>query len=153
MRRFSFGLEKVLELRRFHEQEWELKLAEVSGRVIAVERELAQWTERRHATTGVSIAGGAVDVGFLHSREDYVALIDDRVRHLQRRLAQLETERAKVRGGYVEASSARKALSKLKERRSEEYYKEAGREEHRALDEIAGSMNARRRAESEEEDV
>lgn len=153
MRRFSFQLEKVLELRRYHEQEWELKLAEVTGRVIAVENELAEWGTRRHATTRSGARRGTIDLDYLRSREDYVTLIDDRVRQLQSRLAGLEAERDRVREGYLEASSARKALTKLKDRRSDEYYKDASREEHRNLDEIAGSMHARRRFESEEDDV
>jgi flagellar protein FliJ len=153
VRRFAFQLDKVLELRRYHEQEWELKLAEVTGRVLAVEHELADWANRRQAASGVSVAAGQVDLQFLRSREDYVNLIDDRVRRLQSRLVSLEAEREKVRAGYLEASSARKALSKLRERRSDEYYKESGREEYRNLDEIAGSMSSRRRSESEEENV
>lgn len=153
MRRFSFQLEKVLEIRRYHEQEWELKLAEVTGRALAVENELADWAQRRSATTRAGEHRGEIDLGYLRSREDYVTLIDDRVRQLQSRLVGLESERARVREGYLEASSGRKALSKLKERRSDEYYKDAKREEHRNLDEIAGSMHTRRRSESEDDDV
>lgn len=153
MRRFSFELETVLELRRYHEQEWELKLAEVTGRVLAVENELTEWAERRHATTRVGDRAGAVDLEYLRSREDYVTLIDDRVRQLQSRLVGLEAERDRVREGYLEASSARKALTKLRERRSDEYYEDAKREEDRNLDEIAGSMHARRRSGTEENDV
>lgn len=153
MRRFSFQLEKVLELRRYHEQEWELKLAEVTGRVLEVENELAEWAQRRHLSAGAPVHAGQVDLEYLRSREDYVTLIDDRVRRLQSRLVGLEAERDQIREGYLEASSARKALTKLRERRSDEYYKDANREEDRNLDEIAGSMHARRRSESEEDDV
>lgn len=153
MRRFAFKLEKVLEFRRYDEREWELKLAEVTNRVIAVEQEIAGWALRRSETTGRTVATGTVDMHLLRSREEYVTLIDDRVRQLQSRLVVLEAEREKVRGGYLEASRRRKALSKLKERRSDEYYQEALKDEIRALDDISGSMTSQRRRESEEGNV
>ena len=153
MRRFSFSLEKVLELRRFDEQEWELKLAEVTSRVIGVENEVAAWGDRRHATTQGSVPRGDVDMLLMQSREDYVSLIDDRVRELQSRLVALEAEREKVRTGYLDASRRRKALSRLKERRGEEYYQEAAKEEARGIDDIAASMTSQRRRESEDEHV
>jgi flagellar protein FliJ len=153
MRRFRFKLETVLELRRYAEQEWELKLAEVTGRVVAVEQEITDWAHRRHDSGRFHAATGTLDMLLIRGREDYVNRIDLRVRELQHRLVALETERASVRTGYVEASKKRKALTKLKERRSEEYYREALRDEGRVLDEIAGSQLIRSRLETEEIDV
>lgn len=153
MKRFEFQLEKVLELRRYEEREWELRLAEVTGRLIAVEQEIDQWSARRAQTVGVEVGAGDVDMSAWHSREEYVGLIDDRTRTLRRQLAGIGAEREKIRQGYLEASRRRKALSKLKERRSDEYYRDSLRDEVRNLDEIAGSMTARRLATSEDEDV
>jgi flagellar export protein FliJ len=64
---------------------------------------------------------GTIDISVMRSREEYVSLIDSRVMMLQHRLVALETERAKVREGYVEASKKRKALTRLKERQADEY--------------------------------
>lgn len=153
MRRFAFKLEKVLELRRFAEREWEHKLAEATSRVIGVENEISEWAERRSATSTNRVPNGRVDMGVLRSREDYVNLIDDRVYRLQSRLVTLEAEREKVRARYLEVSQRRKALSKLKERQGDEYYKDALKEETRSLDEIAVSMTAGKLAHAEDEDV
>jgi len=153
MRRFSFKLEKVLELRRYAEQEWELKLAEVTGRVVAVEQEIVDLAKRRHATERFHAAVGTLDMMLIRGREDYVNRIDQRVLALQARLVALEAERNKVRAGYVEASRKRKALTRLKERQSSEYYRAALRAEGRVLDEIAGSQLIRSRLETEEIDV
>jgi len=153
MRRFSFKLEKVLELRRFAEREWEHRLAEATSRVIEVENEISDWAERRTATSTNHVPAGRVDMGALRSREDYVNLIDDRVYQLQSRLVTLEAERKKVRSGYLEVSQKRKALSKLKERQGDEYYKDALKEETRSLDEIAVSMTAGKLAHAEDEHV
>ncbi len=153
MRRFGFSLEKVLDLRRYAEREWELKLAEVTSRVIAVEQEILDWGRRKHDMRRYHAPAGTIDISVMQSREEYVNLIDARVAMLQHRLVALETERAKVREGYLEASKQRKALSKLKERQAHEYYREALRDEGRVLDEIAGSQVIRRRSEMEEIDV
>jgi len=153
MRRFAFKLEKVLELRRFAEREWEHKLAEATSRVIGVENEISDWAERRTATSADRVPIGRVDMAVLRSREDYVNLIDDRVYQLQSRLVTLEAEREKVRTRYLEVSQRRKALSKLKERRGDEYYKDARKEEMRTLDEIAVSMTAGKLAHAEDEGV
>jgi flagellar export protein FliJ len=153
MRRFSFKLEKILELRRYAEQEWELKLAEVTGRVVSVEREIESWGRRRHSTSRYHAGPGTIDMTILRSKEEYVSRIDQRVLELQHQLAALETERAKVREGYVQASKKRKALTRLKERQSHEYYRDALRDEGRVLDEIAGSQLIRSRLETEEIDV
>ena len=152
MRRFAFKLEKVLELRRYKEREWELKLAEVTSRVLGVEQEIRSWAQRRVTTTSRTVPHGRVDMSDLQSREEFVNLIDERVLQLQSQLVALEAERDKVREGYIEASSARKALTKLKERQSDDYYQDALREEARTLDEIGGDL-AIRKVEAEEQHV
>jgi flagellar export protein FliJ len=153
MRRFGFSLEKVLELRRYAEREWELKLSEVTSRVIAVEQEILDWGRRRHDTRRYHADAGTIDMSVMKSCEEYVSLIDARVMTLQHRLVALEAEREKVREGYIDASKKRKALTRLKERQADEYYRNALRQEGRVLDEIAGSQVIRRRSEMEEIDV
>ena len=98
MRRFSFKLEKVLELRRYAEREWELKLAEVTSRVLGVEQEIAEWARRRVDARSLHVGAGTVDMRLMTSCEDYVNRIDERVLELQHRLVALEVEREKVRG-------------------------------------------------------
>ncbi len=144
MRRFSFKLEKVLELRRYSEREWELKLAEVTSRVVAVENELQHWAGRRVVTSRVQSGVGSIDMELLRSRADYLSLIDQNVAQLQRRIVALEVERDKVLQDYLHASRKRKALSKLKERRSREYYADAMRDQGRDIDEIGGVQAVRR---------
>ena len=149
MRRFAFRLEKVLELRRYREREWELKLAEVTSRVMGVEQEIDQWLARRRTTSGGTAGPGPIDMDEWRSREGYSVLIDDRIRRLRSRLVVLEAERDKVRERYLEVSKRRKALSRLKERRGEEYYRDALKDEHRAVDELAGPTAAMRKSGSE----
>jgi flagellar FliJ protein len=153
MRRFSFKLEKVLELRSYVERKWELKLADATRKVLDVQRQIDTWGERRRVTSAIRAGLGPVDMTRLWGREEYLARIDEAVAVLVRRLGVLESERDEMRQGYLEASSKRKALTRLKERRSEEYYKEASRDEGRIIDEIGTSQTVRRITESEEVDV
>jgi len=153
MKRFEFKLEKVLELRRYAERTWELKLAEVTGRVVAAEQEMQSWGQRRFDAGKFHAGAGTLDMTVMRSREEYVNRIDQRVLEIQHQLVALETERSKVREGFLDASRKRKALTRLKERRSEEYYQDAKREEVRVLDEIGGGQVIRRRMETEEIDV
>lgn len=157
MRRFSFKLEKVLELRRYAEREWELKLAEVTSRVVVAENDLQRWARQRVSTVmvggGTGTERGTVDMDLLRSRDDYLSLIDQHVAQLQSRIAALEVEREKVRRHYLRVSQKRKALSKLKERRSSEYYSDAAREQNREIDEIGGVQAVRRINRMESADV
>ena len=153
MRRFAFKLEQVLELRRYVEREWEIKLAQATSRIVEAQREISRWGSQRTSTAAIQTGAGQVDMETLRSREDYLTLIDQRVMELQNRMVTLEKERDSVREGYLEASRKRKALTKLKERREREYYKDALRDEGRTIDEIAGSQTVRRLRESEEADV
>ena len=153
MRRFAFRLEKVLELRRYREREWELKLAEVTSRVMGLEREIERWLGRRRTISGGPTVPGPVDMNEWRSREGYAVLVDERIHRLRRQLLVLEAERDTVRERYLELSRRRKALTRLKERRGEEYYRDALRDEHRTVDELAGTAAARRRSDSEGEDA
>ena len=153
MRRFSFSLEKVLELRRYRERQWEHKLAEVTGRVVAVDREIREWQAERSVTTAYHTLPGRLDMSRLWAREDYLGRVESRLLELRSRRAGLETELAKVREDYLAASSARKALSRLEERRRDEYYRAALKDENRTLDEIGGTLKALSLADLEGEHV
>ena len=142
----------VAGLRRQAEREWELSLAEVTSRIVGVDREIEDLAQKRHSMRSYHAGAGTLDMRTMHSREDYVNRIDQRTEELQHRRAALELERGKVRERYVEASARRKALTRLKERRADEYYREALREEGRVLDEI-GNQLARRTLDTEEINV
>lgn len=144
MRRFEFDLEKVLELRRYAERDWELKLAAVTGQIVGAEREILDLNAARESTTAVGVLPGRVDMGSLSGREEYLALISRRTIELRGRLARLEREREEVRAEYLKAAQARKAISKLRDRRAAEHYREARKEEAREYDEIGVTLAVQR---------
>ncbi len=151
MRRFEFSLEKVLELRRYAEREWELKLAEVTGRIVGAEHEVSRVRGARDEVTEMGVQPGRIDMTALSGREEYLALLERRSVELRGRIARLEKEREQVRQKYLRASQSRKAISELRIRREREYYKLARKEEVRELDEIGASLAVQRL--QEEQDV
>lgn len=153
MRRFAFKLEKLLELRRYHEREWEIKLAEASSRCIELDSEIGDWRRRRGEESQLRLGTGEIDVSRFVARDDYLQLVDDRVRRLRLLLERAESEREAVQQSYLEASRRRKVLTKLRERRAGEYYAHARREEGKVLDEIGATLAIRRKLLSEETDV
>ncbi|HTO24038.1 MAG TPA: flagellar export protein FliJ [Spirochaetia bacterium] len=144
MRRFQFRLERFLELRRWKEREWELKLARAQGECLLLENRIRQIGEEIGASRLAQFSDGRrVDVEAMARRELYVQRLAVERERAQVTLVEKRREMEKVRVGYLEASRDRKVLDKLKERRSEEYYDRQLDEEYKAVDDLASSAAAR----------
>jgi len=144
MRRFQFRLERFLELRRWKEREWELKLARAQGECLLLENRIRQIGEEIGASRLAQFSDGRrVDVEAMARRELYVQRLAVERERAQVTLVEKRREMEKVRAGYLEASRDRKVLDKLKERRSEEYYDRQLDEEYKAVDDLASSAAAR----------
>ncbi len=136
MRRFRFKLEKLLEIRAFHEKRAELVLAEKAGKCALLLSRLEEIAESRKRTGKemFSMGRGLPDY---RAAELYLVRLDrDRERTI-RELAAAELEREDARADYVEKRRGREAIDKLKERRQAEYYRLAEREETKTLDDMA----------------
>lgn len=136
MKRFRFRLEKLLELRAFHERRAEILLAEKAGRVAILETSLAENAISRAASRREMFAPGRVLADF-RATELYVLRLDREREGLVALLAAAELEREAARLAYVEKRRGRELMDKLKERRQTEYYRLAEREEIKALDDLA----------------
>jgi flagellar FliJ protein len=136
MRRFRFNLEKLLEVRAFHERRAQLVLAEKAGRCALLNARLEEIAEERRRTGREMFAPGRLLPDY-HAAELYLMRLDrDRDRTLNE-LAAAELEREKARADYIEKRRGREAIEKLKERRQAEYYRLAEREETKTLDDMA----------------
>jgi flagellar FliJ protein len=151
MRRFQFRLERFLELRRWKEREWELKLAKILGECLLLEnriREIAEETGaiRLAAYTETPAASGGrgprVDVEGMARRELFVQRLAAERERTQVRLEEKRREMEKVRARYLEVSKERKVLDKLRERREGEYYERQLDDEYRAVDDMNTSAAA-----------
>lgn len=135
MRRFGFRLEKLLELRSFHERKAELVLAEKAGRCALLEKRLAEIAESR-ARAGRDMFAPGRDLADFRASELYITRLDRERDRLLEELVAAEAEREKARLDYLEKHKDREAIDKLKERREAEYYRLALREETKTLDDI-----------------
>ena len=116
MKRFRFNLEKLLEVRAFHERKAELVLAEKAGRCALLESKLKEIAASRVRTTHEMFAQGR-DLEDYRASELFILRLDrDRDKFLSD-LAAAELEREEARQVYVEKRRAREAIDKLKERR------------------------------------
>jgi flagellar protein FliJ len=145
MRRFQFRLERFLDLRRWKEREWEIRLAHATGKVIVLKNRIAEIGAEIGASYGRSFTSGTVvDLEAMSRRELYVQRL---AAERERRTVELEVrtrEMEEVRGHYLEAARDRKVLDKLKDRRAGEYYERQRDEDYRTVDDLNTASSARR---------
>lgn len=147
MRRFRFRLERLLEIRRYVEKQWEAKLAEKTGHCVNLQNRIQETQRQREETfrkpAGGEAAAAHLDVNHLLGVERFRVRLDQQKARLETELAERLREREQILGQYREASRARKVLDKLKEKRAGLHRDGQRREETRVLDELAGARAAR----------
>ncbi len=143
MRRFQFRLEKILNLRKYREREWEQKLAVISGICIELENRIKMLTMEKQRVAFRYAIGTEVDVSTLISRELYTLRIDKGIEELEQELAKRKKELEEVRKRYLEVSKERKVLEKLKERQEKKYYYEQKLEEIKIIDDLNNAKTNR----------
>ncbi len=143
MRTFQFNLEKILELRRYREQQCELKLGEATGRCNALNRQIHARSVRKKE---IFVKRGDMgrDISSFLSVEYFTLRMDQEIEGLRNELEQAEAERRERQTEFLEASKKRKILDKLKDRKQRLYYREQLKAEQKALDDISSSMYIRR---------
>jgi flagellar FliJ protein len=145
MRRFQFRLEKLLKIRRYREREWELKLADITGKCIVLKNRISTSKHNIYKTLDKrSTLGGTIDIYDLIANETYIARMKQDIVNSGIELEQKKREREKVKKKYLEVSKAKKVLEKLKQRKEEEYYKEAKKEEFKTVDDINAGASIRK---------
>ncbi len=139
MKSFRFSLESVLEYRRDIEEEWEIRLAKVNGEYnrIALDIERVD-RDARDALDGGSRAAGGEEA---HAWGLYRWRLESQRLQLTRALAAKDEERARIRKRFLEATRDRKIISRLKEKKMEEYRKYLIKEEIKRLDDLSASKS------------
>jgi flagellar FliJ protein len=137
MKRFSFRLEKILEIRKYHEREWELKLAEITGTCFRIKGEIRSLLSERGDAFQKRHLSLERDISYLLASELYMQRLEQSAEKLALDLQEKEKILDEVRKQYQEASKQRKILEKLKEKRQKENYKKQRDEEIKVIDDIA----------------
>jgi flagellar FliJ protein len=138
MKKFRFNLERLLRIREHVEHEWEIKLGKAVSECVRIENKIAH--------CGTEISRVILTRGNIESREtDFLSMelykrrMNKEILELTAELEEAEKQKEKVREAFIEYSKNRKVLSKLKEKREREYYKEQKKIEFNTVDEINNS--------------
>ena len=138
MKPFTFNLEKILNLRKFREEETKIELGraigiltELENKIITIARERvrAQADQFSHENSAAMI----------QQYMFYLVRLDNTKEQLLKEAAMAEMKVEQARELFLEASRERKVLDKLKEKRQKEYRKEMFAEETKALDDISSA--------------
>jgi len=144
MKRFQFRLERFLELRKWKEREWELKLARVLGQCLLLEKRIGEIREEISASRQQVFSDGVrIDMIAMSRRELYIQRLTREKERSEIELVERRRELEEVRAKYLEASKARKVLDKLRERKETEYYEHALDEEYKAIDDMNTAATTR----------
>ena len=103
MRRFQFRLERLLKIRQYREREWELKLADITGKCIVLEKKILKSRDNiSHTLDKRSGLGGTIDIYDLIANEMYIARMKQDIVNAGIELEQRKREREKVKQKYLE---------------------------------------------------
>ena len=146
MRRFQFRLEQLLELRRYREREWELKLARITGICLKIRLRIKEIDEVvRRSIASLFRSDVLTDYSYLISNELYMMRLRGERKEREEELEKREKEREEVQKEYITHSKKRKVLQKLKEKQEEEYYVLLRKEEFMSVDDINNGLFTRKK--------
>jgi flagellar FliJ protein len=142
MKRFNFGLEKVLKLRQYHEQEAKNELGKAIGILTDIENAIKQNAQIYSQAIKERFAGintgncndlsdGAIS---MQTWDNYINRLEYEAQRLMEEAAKAEIVVEEKRNLYLEASRELKVMENLKEKREKEYRKEVFATETRELD-------------------
>ena len=145
MKRFKFNLEKVLELRQYHEEEAKNELGRAINILTAIENNIKQNAlvhsqavrQRFTGLTDTDTGGGpAIAAASMLAWDAYILRLEQEAERLMEEAAKAEMVVEEKRNLYLEASRELKVMEKLKEKQEKEYRKEYFAAETRELDDM-----------------
>lgn len=137
MKRFSWPLDRLLDLRTFREKEAEIELGRANAIRSAIESELQGVAHDRVRAARSRVAG--LGVNELLSIEYYVRRLDNERDRLLAKMAEAELEVERRRLAYIEISRERNVLTRLREKKEADWRKKYLADEASSLDDIASS--------------
>ena len=137
MKRFSFSLQKLLNLREFREKEAELELGRAISAREAIQLDLEDIARKRVGSANER--RGGLSVQDLLVIEYYIMRLDARKETLLEDLAAAELVVEKARETYMQATRDRQVITKLREKKEAVWRKENLDAEAAILDDITNS--------------
>lgn len=134
MKRFSFKLEKILNLREFSEKQAKEELARVISEANRINLELKEIAEARIISQ--KNKNNTFDINSLRSIEFYANRLDLRKEELFEELSATELIIEQKRSLFIEAMKNRKVISMLKEKKEKVWHAETVKEQESIIDDI-----------------
>jgi flagellar protein FliJ len=135
MKKFTFRLQKVLQLRKFREEECKIELGQAISNLNMIENEIKATAVKRHNAVSQRFA----DINEIGAWDLYILRLDQETERLMERAAQAEIVVEEKRAQYLEASKDLKALEKLKEKREKEHRKETADFQMTEIDDVTAA--------------
>ncbi len=142
MKKFTFSLQKVLNLREFEENQAKEELGRVISIANKLNMELQQIAQDRVKCR--SSTGNLFNANEFLAIENYVNRLDLRKEQVLVELAQTELLIQEKRTVFTEAMKNRKVLSKLKEKHLADWKKESVKAEEIFIDDITSAKFLRK---------
>lgn len=139
MKRFTFRLQTLLDIRKAREREIQFELARIvsiQNRERARQEELRRRIEEQKALFGEKMKRGAYTPAEAILFQRFVDVSIRAIEAAEETIQSMEPQIREVRERLVEASRGRKVVEKLKERRLKEYQYEVNRELNKEIDEM-----------------
>jgi flagellar FliJ protein len=162
MKRFRFGPEKILELRKNREQDAKIALGRAVSELTGIENQLKELALLRAKTAAERLsfpaagfpphdgtAPSAFSTGYYRNYEFYLQRLELKKEELLEAAAEAQLKVEEKRNAYLESSQERKILDKLREKRAAEYRRTKLVEEAKILDDTAGRRNINRLSQGE----
>jgi flagellar FliJ protein len=144
MKRFSFDLESILDLRKYYEQEAETELGRAVGELNRIEQNIMALAREKVRVSSERFSLG-YGVAEIIAFDRYVQRLDITKETLLEEAAKAELKIEAARAAYLEASRKREVLDKVKEEEARQYRKEVFTEEEKILDDISGGIYTQKR--------
>jgi flagellar FliJ protein len=135
MKRFKFSLEKVLQLRKFNEEECKMALGLAISILNGIENNIKKNALQHHNAASERFKYPAQMIMW----NNYILRLEQEKEMLLEQAAKAEIVVEEKRTLYMEAFKELKALEKLKEKKQKEYRKEMDEKESAEVDEMFAS--------------
>jgi len=139
MKRFTFRLEKVLQLRKFRENECKLALGQAISVLNKIENDIKITAMRHHN----AVEQRFITPADMASWDNYILRLEQEAERLAQKAAQAELVVEEKRALYIEAQKDLKAIEKLKEKRQKEYRKDVMNYQMAEVDDMTSARYGR----------
>jgi len=139
MKRFTFNLEKILQIKIFEENECKLALGQATGILNKIENDIKLTAVKHHN----AVEQRFITPADMASWDTYILRLEQEAERLAQKAAQAEIVVEEKRALYIEAQKEVKAIEKLKEKRQKEYRKETMDEQMTEVDDMTSARYGR----------